>query len=864
MALQYLLILLLSFQPTSAVEYNSVGIGGGGYVTAILSTPITAVGNRTTFFRTDVGGSYRMENSSTGVITWVPLVDKFDFAARNYYGGDALALSHLNAAHVFMSAGCYSELDELPVGIFGSNNSGADWRLLSPPQWAVRGGSNVLPYRGNGERLAVHPTNENILLYGSYLDGLWRTADASSPSPTWVQIPCSAVPCQAMGEDYGIGALAILFDPTSAGGGDTVFASVPGSGMYVSLDAGASWELMPTSPTTGLVAAFAAAPLPSTATVLWVAAENGLWSGRSCGGEGGSSSNSSSNSSSSSSSSSSYCWEQLEDTPWGRNASFGGITINPHDPRDIIAYKASVQGQPSCGFLRSVDGGGAWEAVAHEYLWLHQLPWWPESFRSNNTLVDFCFGMGGGSTLAFASSVTSPNAQQQQLFVGSSFDVFLSANWGASSATQPPGGRGASASKGASVGPPPPPPAFQQQALGHEEVFVLSLAAPHAGPGLVTGTADLLGFVHYTTDLSSYPRNPFFGFSTQPVPYWGGEGVGVDYTEALSPPSSSHHQQPPYPVRLGVAHTQSVPNRPKGGQVLISDDGGHGWKFTQFNASAAGVAGQAPAGLAISAWDPDTLLVLVANEVPQVSEDGGGTWYAVPSLPPFPYFPFSGNRYNMSRPLAADKPLAAPPQGKQGGGAFYYAHCEAGTLYVSVGQQQQQQQQRQQRQRQGGGLTFVPLPPVFPPTPRCDLTPHPASDSGGLLWLGAGEGGLYFLNNQGSAPEAALTPFPAVTVAHAVAVGAPQQPGGEPVVYIFGLATVAAGSSTSSSPLSWRPFASMNRGAVWVDLGSTNGKGLGNWPSVMAASRQVFGQLVVGSFGRGAFYTNASAALLAQ
>lgn len=827
---QYLPLLLLSLDALPlipAVEYNSVAIGGGGYVTAILSTPPTAAGTHTTFFRTDVGGAYLMKNSSTGVITWVPLTDMFDFAARNHYGGDALALSHSDSAHIFISLGAYPEFDELPVGIFGSNNSGADWRLLSPPAWSVRGGSNALPYRGNGERLAVHPTNEDILLYGSFLDGLWRTADASSPSPTWVQIPCTSVPCTALGADVGIGALAILFDPTSAGGGDTVFVSVPGSGMYVSYDAGLSWELMQGSPSTGLVAAFASAPLPSSDTVMWVASKDGLWSGRSCG------------ATSSSSSGSSYCWQQLEATPWGRNATFGGITVNPHDPRDVIAYKASVQGQPSCGFLRTRDGGSNWEEVSHEYLWLHQLPWWPESFRSNNTLVDFCFGMGSGSTLAFASSVPSPDPSQQQLFIGSSFDVFLSSNWGASSATQG-GSRGAA-----------PPPSFQQQALGHEEVFVLSLAAPHTGPGLLTGTADLLGFIHYTTNLSVYPRNPFFGFSTQPVPYWGGEGVGVDYTEALGPGGE-------FPVRLGVAHTQTIPNNPSGGQVVVSDDGGHVWRFTGFNASAAGVAGQAPAGLAMSAWDPDTLIVLVANEVPQVSGDGGATWAPVPSLPPFPYFPFSGNRYNMSRPLTADKPLVAPPSGKGGGGAFYYAHCEAGTLYVSVGG------------GGGGGISFVPLQPVFPPTLRCDLTPHPASDTGGLLWLGAGEGGLYFLSNQGS-NAAALSAINAVTVAHAVAVGAPPNPGGEPVVYIFGLATVAPAATamptttttTSSSPLSWRPFASMNRGVDWVDLGSTNGKGLGNWPSVIAASRQVFGQLVVGSFGRGAFFANASAALLA-
>jgi hypothetical protein len=101
---------------------------------------------------------------------------------------------------------------------------------------------------------------------------------------------------------------------------------------------------------------------------------------------------------------------------------------------------------------------------------------------------------------------------------------------------------------------------------------------------------------------------------------------------------------------------------------------------------------------------------------------------------------------------------------------------------------------------------------------------------------------------------AALTRVSSVAVAHNIAVGAPQQPRGEPVVYVFGLL------SESSGP--WRPFASTDRGATWTDLGASNAKGLGNWPSVMAASRQAFGVFVVGSFGRGAFWANASLSLL--
>lgn len=316
-----------------------------------------------------------------------------------------------------------------------------------------------------------------------------------------------------------------------------------------------------------------------------------------------------------------------------------------------------------------------------------------------------------------------------------------------------------------------------------------------------------------------------------PQPYWGGEGVGVGYTEALVSGA---------PARIAVAHTGNA-----AGQVLISDDGARTWAFTAF----AYVPGSpAPAGLAVAAWNGDVMLVLAQNDVPWGSVDGGDTWVQATGLPFFRYTPFSGNRYNMSRPLTADRPLSAPEASVP---AFYYAHCEGGALF------------RSGTLRQGGAAdgalgpldfeTLTPATSAFPPTPRCDLAAHPASPSGGLLWLAVDSGGLYFLDDRGG--RAVLSRIAAVDVAHNVAVGAPPPSSTEPAVYIFGLLAGAGGP--------WRPFGSLDRAASWVDLGASNSKGLGNWPSVMTASRQAFGLIVVGSFGRGAFWGNASSALLA-
>jgi hypothetical protein len=97
-----------------------------------------------------------------------------------------------------------------------------------------------------------------------------------------------------------------------------------------------------------------------------------------------------------------------------------------------------------------------------------------------------------------------------------------------------------------------------------------------------------------------------------------------------------------------------------------------------------------------------------------------------------------------------------------------------------------------------------------------------------------------------------------IAVAHTVAVGAPRTAGGEPTVFIFGLPTnTTAGVDDDDLHV----LGSVDRGATWVSLRDGHGKGLGNWPETIVASRAEFGMVAVGSFGRGALFTDASAVL---
>jgi hypothetical protein len=269
-----------------------------------------------------------------------------------------------------------------------------------------------------------------------------------------------------------------------------------------------------------------------------------------------------------------------------------------------------------------------------------------------------------------------------------------------------------------------------------------------------------------------------------------------------------------------------------GPAVQLSRDGGRTWQLLPFNATP-GNARTEVLGVAVAAHLASNAVVLVANSTPWVTLDGGGSWAPSVGLPPFP-FPaqgYSGNRYNMSKALAADRPLLPPPQPSSC--AFLYADCAEGRVYASL-----------------NALAWAPTAAGFPPgSPRCALEAHPTR-SGGSFWAAADALGLHFTGTCGGAFAA----VPGVARAHTVAVGAPLTPGGAALVAVFG-------TPTGASPgQDMRLMASMDAGGSWVSLVQA-GRGLGNWPEVLVASRQLPGVIAVGSFGRGAVWTNASSAL---
>lgn len=140
--------------------------------------------------------------------------------------------------------------------IIRSSDKGATWATTALP---FKLGGNM-PGRGMGERLAVDPSNSNIIYFGARSgNGLWKSTDGGvtftkvssfTNTGTYIVDPTDS---SGLNSDK-MGLAFVTFDSTSGlingatsrifvGTADNITASV-----YVSEDAGASWTAVPGQP----------------------------------------------------------------------------------------------------------------------------------------------------------------------------------------------------------------------------------------------------------------------------------------------------------------------------------------------------------------------------------------------------------------------------------------------------------------------------------------------------------------------------------------------------------------------------------------------------------------------------------------
>lgn len=227
-----LLVLFLSCQTFSAESFTwgTVTMGGGGFVSAIITSTTQ---KNLIYARTDVGGAYRWNEADK---SWIPLNDWLGPNNNGIFGIEALAIDPSNPSRLYMLAGTEYWNDGKTM-ILRSDDYGDTFDTINVTAMFEAHGNGY--GRQNGERLAVDPNSPDILFCGTRKDGLWKSNDRGS---TWSKI--SSVEAPSSNE----GICFVLFDKNRSSGGVTqriyIGISVTGDNLYVSNDAGVSWELI--------------------------------------------------------------------------------------------------------------------------------------------------------------------------------------------------------------------------------------------------------------------------------------------------------------------------------------------------------------------------------------------------------------------------------------------------------------------------------------------------------------------------------------------------------------------------------------------------------------------------------------------
>lgn len=138
----------------SQVEIGTLGIGGGGFVSGIIT------GEDQMYARTDVGGAYRYDYE-TG--DWVQLMDLLTEEQRGFLSIDAFCVDPNNDDNLYMLCGC-AYFSDAKTAIFRSKDGGETFDIIDV--------TDLIQVHGNGygrqcgEAIAVDPDNPDIIYCG--------------------------------------------------------------------------------------------------------------------------------------------------------------------------------------------------------------------------------------------------------------------------------------------------------------------------------------------------------------------------------------------------------------------------------------------------------------------------------------------------------------------------------------------------------------------------------------------------------------------------------------------------------------------------------------------------------------------------
>lgn len=213
---------------SSTYAWNSVRIGAGGLLTGFVTHPLNA---NIRYCRTDVGNAYRWDSAAN---EWVPMVvrnadgtgfpaDVTVVPATTGITSIAIDPNNVNVVMVVLpmdrGANLVGSYPSLGDNVYRSTDGGITF---------VKGNLNTPGrangnFRMNGERLKVDPNNSNIVYFCTYSSGVYRSLDAGA---TWAPVTTGGIP------GASLRPLNVHFYKN--GGTTTAFGATVSSVVYIS------------------------------------------------------------------------------------------------------------------------------------------------------------------------------------------------------------------------------------------------------------------------------------------------------------------------------------------------------------------------------------------------------------------------------------------------------------------------------------------------------------------------------------------------------------------------------------------------------------------------------------------------------
>jgi hypothetical protein len=584
-----------SGQCEDTYTWKNAAINGGGFVPGIVFNETEP---NLIYARTDIGGCYRWQEDSR---TWKPLLDWVGRDKWGYTGVVSMATDPVETDRVYAAVGTYTiDWDPNNGAVLYSDDKGETWGIAELP---FKQGGNM-PGRGMGERLVVNPADNAELYLGTPSgNGLWRSKDHGR---TWAKVENFPNPGNFVVDPNNItladnqGVIWIDFD--QIGGKIYVGVADPDDPLYVSEDAGATWQAVPGAAET-LGNAGGNRTFPTQSAVdntnghLYIVTSHdpGPYNGAPASGNGGKIMRLSTQTGE---------WTDITPgyNPRGVIPGFGGITVDRQNPGTLMAATRN-NWWPDEILYRSTDSGATW-SLSWDYAEGQDRH---DRFDMDKSGSPWLSWNGENQGPAYAvkhgwmiDALAIDPHDSGRIMWGTGATI-----WGTENLTQwdSQGELIGENEAGQRVALPVDKFTVGVRAEGIEECATLDLAA--LGGTLVSAVGDVAGFVH--TDLDRAETMIDLGYST---------GTSVDFAQA----------NPDLLVATGNVHGNEK------GHVGVSTDRGKTWTNTT---RVEGVPGDGHGGtVAITAdgsailWSPDGTEV-----TPVYSTDLGATWNPVEGLP---------------------------------------------------------------------------------------------------------------------------------------------------------------------------------------------------------------------------------------